>query len=309
VSCLSEYCTGRILSLRQSGAVRRRGGESSAGCAAASEDGYPIPNPMPSWTSTGTHVWGSSGRGGTHRVSTGPQLSPVQSWEVICPFGQSRSAWAGAAVSSAAAIPRIPTKQRTATNRRIAQCYRLCQPGFASSPSRRKAVSMVTWACSPHRMRIGGAPRSPSFPTSQPARAGTRLAGHGQTGDVGGLTTGDKADARRGGQTEELWSSPSVCRPRSNSIASRARPTGLPRGCRAITDSGAYVTKCGNAEWLQRSSPPRTVQHKAPLPRWGLIAGRPPVLVHSLVRRPVSPTSVIMSTVIEILRRPTRCAA
>jgi hypothetical protein len=60
-----------------------------------------------------------------HRVCTEPQLSPVQSWEEICPFGQSRSAWAGADVSSAAAIPRIPTNQRTDTNERIAKCYGL----------------------------------------------------------------------------------------------------------------------------------------------------------------------------------------
>jgi hypothetical protein len=60
-----------------------------------------------------------------HRICTGPQLSAVQSWEEICPFGQSRSAWAGAAVSSAAAIPRIPTNQRTDTNERITQCYGL----------------------------------------------------------------------------------------------------------------------------------------------------------------------------------------
>ena len=76
----------------------------------------------------------------------------------------------------------------------------------------------------------------------------------------------------------------SAGRDRTASPGAPVRP-GCPGGCRAITDSGAYVTECGNAEWLQRSSAPRTVPRKAPLPRRGTDRGSPPVLRSRKVRR------------------------
>ena len=46
-------------------------------------------------------------------------------------------------------------------------------------------------------------------------------------------------------------------------------------GRRPLRTAGAHVTERGDAEWLQRSGGPRTVQHKAPLPRRGTDRGTP----------------------------------
>jgi hypothetical protein len=101
-----------------------------------------------------------------HRVCTEPQLSPVQSWEEICPFGQSRSAWAGADVSSAAAIPRIPTNQRTDTNERIAKCYGLTVNLWLLSASWCSPLTARRWCDRPQH-----------YPRGHPLRPGRVLVG------------------------------------------------------------------------------------------------------------------------------------
>ena len=59
--------------------------------------------------------------------------------------------------------------------------------------------------------------------------------------------------------------------------AARPQPSlGLLAGRRPLRTAGAYVTEWGDAEWLQQSAAPRTVQHKAPLPRRGTDRGKRP---------------------------------
>ena len=64
--------------------------------------------------------------------------------------------------------------------------------------------------------------------------------------------------------------------PQTTTRPVRSLAFALLAGRRPLRTAGAYVAEWGDAEWLQQSAAPRTVQHKAPLPRRGTDRGKRP---------------------------------